>query len=215
MLTRTRAVVLAVAGLSLAACSNVHPGAAAVVDGETISMRTLDRTAEAYCQFTLQAAQGQGVNAISNADVRRQALLSLVSTVVARDLAEAEGLKIKAGTYQLSDQQRDQIASTFPDADITELERALEDSQEVSAIAVALASEETGQTPSEANLAQLDELGRSVIVESFKDNDVSFAPRFGLSPDGTEREATGSLSVAPIDLEAPTPEELPDTQRCS
>lgn len=215
MLTRTRAVILAVAAMSLAACSNVHPGGAAVVDGQTISMKTLDKTAEAYCVFTLQSAKTQGVNAISNAEVRRQAVLSLVSTVIARDLAEAEGLKINPGSFELSEAQRDQIASTFPKADITELERALEDSQEVSAIAVALAAAQTGQTPSEANLAQLDELGRSVITDAFNDNDVKFAPRFGLSPDGTERASTGSLSVAPVDLEAPTPEELPDTQRCS
>lgn len=201
--------------MSLAACSNVHPGGAAVVDGQTISMKTLDKTAEAYCVFTLQSAKSQGVNAISNAEVRRQAVLSLVSTVVARDLAESEGLKINPGAFELSEAQRDQIASTFPKADITELERALEDSQEVSAIAVALAAAQTGQTPGEENLAQLDELGRSVITKSFKDNDVKFAPRFGLSPDGTERASTGSLSVAPVDLEAPTPEELPDTQRCS
>lgn len=215
MLTRTRAVMLAAAASLLAACGSVHPGDAAVVDSQSIPMRTLEKTAEAYCTLTLNSAKQQGVEVVSSTDIRRQAVLSLVSIVVARDLAKAENLQIPPKAYELSETQVDQIAAAFPDADVEELQKALEESQEVSAIAIALASKSTGATPDESNQSQLDELGRSEIMKAFPANDVQFAPRFGLSPSGKERASTGSLSVAPVDLEAPTPEDLPKTQRCS
>lgn len=215
MLTRSRVVVLAVAGLMLAGCGSVHPGDAAVVDGQSIPMKTLEKTAEAYCTLTLNSAQQQGVNVVSSTDIRRQAVLSLVSIVVARDVAKTENLEIQPKSYALSQAQVDQIAEAFPDAEIPELQKALEESQEVSAIAIALAAKMNGVVPDETNQAQLDEAGRAEITKAFKDNEVKFAPRFGLSPSGAVRAATGSLSVAPVDLEAPTPEDLPKTQRCS
>lgn len=207
--------MLAAAGSLLAACGSVHPGDAAVVDGESIPMKTLEKTAEAYCTLTLNSAKQQGVNAVSSTDIRRQAVTSLVSIVVARDLARSENLQIQPKSYALSEAQVDQIAKTFPKAEVGELKKAIEESQEVSAIAIALASKSTGQVPDESNQSALDDLGRKEIMKAFKANDVQFAPRFGLSPSGAERAATGSLSVAPVDLEAPTPEELPKTQRCS
>ncbi|MET0766283.1 MAG: hypothetical protein ABWY50_01435 [Aeromicrobium sp.] len=215
MLTRARAAALVLAGLPLAACSTVHPGSAAVVDGETISMQTLDSTAEAYCTLTADAAQQQGVTTLSNGQVRRQAVVGLVSVVVARSLAEREGIEIPRRAYELTASQRDQIAAEFPGADVDELGRAIEDSQEVSAIAVALAAQETGEQPSEENESQLAELGQSTILQAFPGHDVKFAPRFGLAPTGEPRAETGSISVTPPDLEAPTDQELPVAQRCS
>lgn len=215
MLTRTRGAVLALVGLSLAACSTVHPGAAAVVDGDTISMRTLDDTAVAYCQLTANAARQQGVDSVSNADVRRQAIVGLVSLRVARDLADTENLTIAPTAYQLTPAQRDQIASAFPGSDVDQIAQAVEDSQEVSATAVALAERQTNQQATAENEAQFAELGQKAILAAFEGKDVSFAPRFGLAPDGQPRAETGSIAVTPVDLEAPVDEELPRALRCS
>jgi hypothetical protein len=215
MLTRARATVLAAAGLTLAACSTVHPGSAAVVDGETISMRTLDTTAEAYCTLTADAARQQGVTAVSNAQVRRQAVVGMVSLVVARDLAEREGIEIPSTAYELTSSQRERLTQEFPDADPDDLGQAIEDSQEVAAIAVALAVQQTGEQPTPENESQLAELGQSEILAAFASSDVKFAPRFGLDPAGEVRAETGSISVTPVDLEAPVDEELPAAQRCS
>ncbi|MRJ76498.1 hypothetical protein GEV29_08125 [Aeromicrobium sp. SMF47] len=217
MLTRVRAVVLAVAGLSLAACGNVHPGSAAVVDGKTISMKTLDETAQAYCTLTLNAAQQQGgaVQAISNADIRRQAVVALATSVVAEDLAKREDLDVRPSAWEVTPSMRDQLAKAFPNANVDELARAIEEDNKVSVIAIALAAKRTGQAPSEANQQQLLQIGRDEITKAFASEDVKFAPRFGLSPSGQVRSDTGSISVAPVDLEATPAEELPDTQRCS
>ena len=215
MLTRTRAVVLAIAGLSLAACGTVHPGSAAVVDGRTISMDTLDRTASAYCTLTAQAARAQGITTVSNAEVRRQAIVGLVSLRVARDLAKAEDVTIGPDSYELTAQQRNELSKSFSGADVDELAQAVEDSREVSAIAVALAEKKTNQQATTENEAQFAELGQSEILAGFADRDVSFAPRFGLDSKGEQRAATGSVSVTPVDPESPVDEELPTALRCS
>ena len=214
MLTRARVVVLALVGLTLAAC-NVHPGSAAVVDGRSISMSTLDKTAAAYCTLTADAAKQQGVTSVSNSQVRRQAVVGLVSLVVARKLAETEGVQVEPSAYELTTSQRRQLATQFPAADAEQLGRAIEDSQEVSAIAVALAEKQTKQQANAENEPQFVDLGQKAILDAFKDNDVSFAPRFGLDPAGQPRADTGSISVTPVDLEAPVDEELPDAQRCA
>lgn len=217
MLTRARAAALALVGLTLAACSSVHPGSAAVVDGESISMRTLDKTAAAYCVAAADAARQQtGASApTSNAQVRRQAVVGLVALVVARKLAADEDLVIKPSSYEMTSTELAQLSAQYPDGDAEQLGRAIQESREVGAIAVALGVEQTGEQPSADNEDQLAQLGQTTILKAFADNDVSFAPRFGLDRSGQVKAATGSVSVTPVDLEAPADEELPDAQRCS
>lgn len=215
MLTRTRGVVLAIAGLSLAACGNVHPGSAAVVDGRTISMDTLDRTATAYCTLTASAAKQQGITTVSSSEVRRQAVVGLVSLKIARGLAASHDVTVEPSAYKLTPAQRDELASSFPDSDVDELARVIHDSREVSAIAVALAEKQTNQQATSENEEQFADIGQSAILAAFADSDVSFAPRFGLDSKGQPRAATGSVSVTPDDVDAPVDEELPAGQRCS
>lgn len=215
MLTRGRAVVLAVAALSLGACSNVHPGSAAVVGRETISMRTLDDTAEAYCALTVDAARQQGVESVDNAQVRRQAIVGLVSVIVARDIAETENLDVDRSAYELTAEQRDRIDEAFPASKTDELAQAIQDSQEVSAIAIALGTKLTGRADTPETTKQLADVGQAAILKTFRAKDVKFAPRFGLDPGANVRSDTGSISVTPVDLEAPTAEELPAALRCS
>lgn len=215
MLTRARAVVLILAALTLAACGNIHPGAAAVVDGETISMKSLDRTAKAYC--TLTVASAQGATAPENAEMRRQALTTLVSLVVARKIAEEENIKPKPSVYELTGEQEEQIAKAFSkEKDLDEINKLIEQSQELSAISVAFGEKVTGQPVTAENQAQIGAAGQAEITKAFKDNDVEFAPRFGLSNSTAQQvAATGSLSVAPTDLGADKPNELPASQRCT
>jgi hypothetical protein len=215
MLTRARAAALALAGLTLAACGNIHPGAAAVVDGQTISMKTLDQTADVYCKLTLLSAQQQGATSPSNADMRRQAASTLVSLVIGRKLAKEQGLQIDPADFELTSDQQAQVAKTFPGADdLAHIERLIEQSQELSEISLALGEKVTGQQRSNENQAQLGAAGQAEITKAFKANDVKFSPRFGLSNTSAKAVAdTGSLSVAPADLGDRAP--LPPAQTCS
>lgn len=215
MHTRARAAVLVIAALSLAACGNVHPGSAAVVGKQAISMRTLEDTAEAYCTLSVDAARQQGAQSIDNSQIRRQAIVGLVSVIVARDIAKSQGLEVDPSSYRLTDEQRDQIGEAFPAAKVDELAKAIEDSQEVAAISVALGAKLTGRPATPEDAKQLADVGQAAILKSFRAKDVKFAPRFGLDPGANVRSDSGSISVTPVDLEAPTSDELPDALRCS
>ena len=212
-MTRARAAVLVLAGLTLAACGNVHPGAAAVVDDQTISMKSLDKSAKALC--TLASANPQRTATISNADVRRQALSTLVSLVVARKIAKQEGITPKPADYELTSDQESQIAEKFPkEKNLGEINKLFEQSQELSAISLALGQKVTGQTPTAETADQIGAAGQAEITKAFKDNDVEFAPRFGLSNTSAKViTSTGSLSVTKA-AEA-KPDQLPAAQRCS
>jgi hypothetical protein len=217
MLTRSRAAVLVLAGLTLAACGNVHPGAAATVDGQTISMKTLDKTAKAYCTLSIAGSEQQGASEPDNSDVRRESVKTLVSLIVGRKLAKEHDVTVNPSAYELTGQQKDQVAKAFPqDKDVEELYNLIEKGQELSAISVALGAKSTGEAPTEANSSQLAQVGQGEISKAFKANDVSFSPRFGLSDSAKKVAATGSLSVEPTDdLGADKPDELPKAQRCS
>ncbi len=216
MLTRARLAVLVLATLSLAACGNIHPGDAAVVDGHAISMSKFDKTARVYCELTLLTAKQQGVSSVPNADIRRQTISDLVTIYIARDVAKDQGIAPDKRSYELTSAQLKQIGSEFPKGDDAEtVEYAIENSQEIAAIATALAEKVTGTVATEANASQLAEAGLAAIVAAFKDHDVKFAPRFGLSDSLKDLGPTGSLSVANVDFEAPTDDELPTAQRCA
>jgi hypothetical protein len=217
MLTRfgRRGAVVAGIALALSACSAVHPGDAVVIGKESVSLSTLDETAQAYCVFTLNQAKAQGIEAISNADLRRQAALGLASHVVARKVADEQGVSVRRADYVVSAAEKKQIAEVFADQDIDLLVDALQDSREVSAIAVELAAKAAGTEPTAESAGQFEEAGRNLITAAFADYDVKFAPRLGLSPTGAQRANTGSLSVASVDFEQTPAEELPEGQRCS
>lgn len=214
MWTRMRAAALIVAALTLASCGSIHPGDAAVVDGHSISMAKFDKTARVYCQLTLLSAKEQGVMSVPNSDVRRQTISDLVTIFVARDLAKEEGLTVDKKLYELTPDQVKEVGAAFPKGDDAEhVEFAIENSQEISAIAVALAEKSTGVTATPENSGQLAEEGRAAIIAAFKDHDVKFAPRFGLSSSLKETGPTGSLSVPKSD--GPAEEQLPADQRCA
>jgi len=213
MLTRARAAVLVLAGLTLAACGNVHPGAAAVVDDQTISMKSLDKSAEALC--TLALASSQGGAAPANSDIRRQTVSTLVSLVVARKLAKEEGVTPKPADYELTSDQEGQVAKAFPkEKNLGEINKLIEQSQELQAISLALGQKITGQAPTADNADQIGAAGQAEITKAFKDNDVEFAPRFGLSDASAKViTSTGSLSVATV--KDAKPSKLPAAQRCT
>ncbi|MCW2769780.1 MAG: hypothetical protein JWR27_1213 [Aeromicrobium sp.] len=180
-------------------------------------MQQLDDATEVYCldHLSQSAAQGASAEPVSNVDLRRAAVVGLVSIEIARKLAADEQITVKPTEYEVPDGDRSTVAKAFPGVDVDTAIQVIEDSRETVAIGIALAEKATGQQRTETNAAQLAQAGQAAIVKSFRSNDVTFAPRLGLSPSGTVRNGTGTLSVAPIDLEAPAAGELPDTQRCS
>ena len=205
---------LAAAGavLLLAGCgSSVHPGAAAVVDGTTISMSRADDVAAVYCKLSLLSApEGQP---IPNADVRRQAVTDLVVAVVADDMAEDADLTPNPSSYEVSPAQRDEIARSFPDDELDEVVETINDSQRTFAIAELIGGREIDDP--DAATQQLQEEGLQLIQAELERRDVEFDPRYGIGDDLRQTAATGSLSVPVEAPEASDPKELPATQQCA
>lgn len=216
MLTRARVVVLAFAALTLAACGSIHPGDAAVVDGQAISMAKFDRSARLLCDVSLREAASQGQSSLPNEQVRRQAIVNLVTVMVARDLAKQKGVTPDKALYELPPSQVASIVKAYPDdEDAKAVESIYEDFNETIEIAIGLGEQSTGLTRTDENQEQLITEGQAAIQKAFKDHDVKFAPRFGLSGSLKDLGPSGSISVPEVDFDAPTDKELPSAQRCA
>jgi hypothetical protein len=205
--------VLVAAGVALllAGCGSVHPGAAAVVGDTTISMERADDVATVYCRLALLTSP-EGTP-ISNADVRRQAVTDLVVGVVARDMADDENVTPNPSTYEITPAQRREIAQSFADDEIDSVVDAINASQRTFAIAELLGAE--GNNDPDAEAEQLRQQGIRLIQAEIARRDVRFDPRYGIARDGTQKAATGSLSV-PVKAPDPSAQEgLPATQQCS
>ena len=146
MRTRARALPSSPAGLMLAACGNIHPGAAAVVDGRSISMKSLRQDRQGVLPLRSGCGEEQGAAAPSNVEVRRQAISGIVTAAVARKLAAEKGLTPKPQTYQLTGAQHDQIAKQFPTRTRGDVITTIEDAQEMSEISISLGEQSTGIT---------------------------------------------------------------------
>lgn len=217
--SRVRALIrpaaLALAALALASCAGVHPGSAAVVDGESISMQKADKASVAYCKLALAVAAQQGVTAVGAADTRRQSVTDLVMYKVAKKLVGERGLKVDPATYVLTDDQESQIAEAFAGEDLKEISGAIEHSQETYAIIIALGEEATGTAFSEETAAQIEGAGQAEINKAYRSSDISIDPRFGLDDLTKQVAATGSLSVPEVSKAEVDPAGLPSGQRCS
>ena len=197
MWTRMRAAALIVAALTLASCGSIHPGDAAVVDGHSISMTKFDKTARIYCKLTLLSAQEQGVTSVPNSDVRRQTISDLVTIHVARDLAKEEGITVDKKLVRALGRPGQGGRHGVPQGrrcrECRVRDRELAGDRRDRGCS---RGEVDGcRPPPTRTSGQLAEEGRAAIIAAFKDHDVKFAPRFGLSSSLKEIGPTGSLSV--------------------
>ena len=207
---KLRVLVAAAVALLLAGCGSVHPGAAAVVGDTTIPMSRADDVAAVYCQLALVSApEGTPIN---NADVRRQAVTDLVVGVVAREMADEANVKPNPSTYEVTPAQRKEIAQSVADDQLDPVVDAINASQHTFAIAEQLAAKQSDNPDADAE--QLRQQGLQLIQAQIARRDVQFDPRFGIAGDGTQKAATGSLSV-PVEAPDPSQEGLPATQQCA
>jgi len=174
MLNR-RLVSLAAASVLLAACGQVHPGQAAVVDGVPISMKRVDTTARIYCRLLPGSASANGP--IPYATVRRQAVSDLVFAVVARNLAAERHLDVAAAEFALTAHE------------IAIVRRRLHARQVSAAITVA---EQNGRTYAIADrlgrkkgrsAEMAREAGLRIIARAASSRRVHVDPRFGVGVD--------------------------------
>lgn len=210
-----RLATLGIAVIALTACAGVNPGSAAVVDGESISMKTADEASTAYCKLSLSVAAQQGVKTVSSGDSRRQAITDLIMYAVAKKVEKQQGVAVDPTTYVITAAQKTQIAQAFPRADLTQIGDAIERSQETYSIIVALGQASTGKVMADDTKAAIEQAGQADIVKAYKSSDISIDPRFGLNDLTQKIGDTGSLSIAEVAGTEADPSGLPPAQRCS
>lgn len=205
----------AVAVVMLAGCGSLHPGDAAVVEGTEISMTTADERAAAYCVVSLVSAKQQGLNELSGAETRRQAVSDLVTHAVAQRVAKSEGIEADPKLYELTDDQQAQIRAAFKDSNPDVVVRSILMAQETFALTIALGERATGMVLNDNNGADIQAAGESTLVAAMENLDITVDPRFGLDDLTVQISDTGSLSVDEENLAATPVGELPATQRCA
>ena len=130
-----------------------------------------------------------------------------------RDMADDANLTPNPSAYEITPAQRKEIAQTFSGDEIDAVVEAINASQRTFAIAELLGAERNNDPDAEAE--QLRQQGLQMIQAELSRREVRFDPRFGISRDGSQNAATGSLSV-PVKAPDPAAQEgLPATQQCS
>lgn len=175
------AVLTGVALAAVAGCgaeslsSDVHPGAAAVVDGERITVAEVDEMAEAYCDFV--AARMTEDQAVPMRLVRGASLDNLVRLTVAEQYAEAHDLDTRQARSLLGRE----VAQQAEQQQISDDEREIFEkiSLQVDASAIYLAAGgrealEAGETPAPDAL----DAGQQLVAEWAADKEITRDPRF-------------------------------------
>lgn len=208
MALKSKIIALVAAASFLGACGTVHPGAAAVINGQTISMEAADQAAQTFCMINLV---GQDPSAtFDNAEIRRQALTSLIIVEVAEQVATERGVEytVPADEREELEMFREQL-----DPDAREgFDQILEDNLRFGAIAIALGRDANRDVSDES---QLLELGMAELSGALTEMDVEIDPRFSINSMGEQIADSGSLSVASVNFNAPAPDERALATQCS
>ena len=208
MALKSRILGLVVAAGLLSACGSVQPGAAAVVNGETISMRSADEAAQTFCLINLAGQQGGG--AVDNSEIRRQALTALLLVEVADQVAADRNLKYTvpkekpAGIDEFRKALEPSVRKNF--------DTLISDNFRLGAIVIELGR---ATDPKLTDENALLELGMAELNKAMADMDVEIDPRFGLDASGQQIADSGSLSVATENLDAPAPDERAIALQCA
>ncbi|HET7068251.1 MAG TPA: hypothetical protein VFI21_11690 [Nocardioides sp.] len=187
-----RALVgLLAAGLCLTGCGSslgVHPGSAAVIGDENISMSKIDSTTTKFCTFYVaqshsQAAQQQS-GPLPMGYLRTYAATSLVQRALGEQLAAAYDVQPASGYQQQLSQFQGVLASTPADQRDAAIALAGADAY-LQNVQVAIGQKLTGNTGSgNADLKAALARGRVATQDWLDDHDIFIDPVLGVSVDG-------------------------------
>lgn len=193
----------AVAALSVAALaavsgcgSDMHPGQAAVVEGQRISMSDADSFADDFCELYRPVLKQQKA-ALAMSTVRALALDVLVRDELAHRYAEEQGWTPPASyrdAVAAIDDQAEQFQIAASDVDTF---RRVREAEEYANFVYAKAGGEDLGGTGEVNDPQAAlGRGREIFTEYAEKADVTLDPRFGtVSAEGQYFPSTAGLSV--------------------
>lgn len=217
MTPSVRRVALATLALAtLTACSggpSIHPGDAAMVEGESISIERVDALAEDYCTLEEPGLAQQGA-VLPMALLRSIAVEALVTDALLPAFAEEAGIDLAEVRRGVRDEVAEALEGAPEDiADEAEARLHLEGAR----VAVLELVGREGAASREQAAAQ----GAAVFSAWREEQEVEIDPRFAavdLDRIAAWGGANGSLSVPPDDvaeaLDQKTAAALPAEQRC-
>jgi hypothetical protein len=193
-------VGLAAAGLVLSGCgasTGIHPGSAAVIGDQSISMSRIDTTASRYCQ-AYEPQISQQSQRVPMRYLRQFVAANLSQRVLGQQLAQEYDVQ---PTSQY-DQQVTKVEEQFASAP-SKLRKAVVDVEAggayLSTVQVAIGQkllEESG-TSDPSDKAALQR-GQVATQDWLKDHSISIDPVFGLAADGGQFKASTDQTSYPL-----------------
>lgn len=183
-------VGLAAAGLLLTGCGSslgIHPGAAAIVGDESVSMSKIDTTATRFCKaYVAQSQQSQQTQSgpLPMGTFRSYAAASLAKRALGEQLAAAYDVEPASGYQSQVSQYQQALASSPADQLDAVIQVAAADAY-LQNVQVAIGQQLTGnQGQSDADIKAALQRGRVATQDWLKDHEVFIDPVFDLSVDG-------------------------------
>lgn len=192
ILTRQRRAlgVAALAGLFLTGCGSslgIHPGAAAAIGNESVSMSKIDDTTVLYCQAYVTSSQQsqQGQSGPEPMGLFRSFVASSLSKrLLGQELADAYDVQPASGYQSQVTQLQQALASAPADQRQAVIDVAASDAY-LQNVQVAIGQRLTGNTgTSDADTKAALQRGQVATKEWLNDHDAFIDPVFGISVDG-------------------------------
>jgi hypothetical protein len=181
--------VLAAAGLLLSGCGGglgIHPGAAASVGGQTVSMNTIDSTSKSFCTAYVKQAQQsqQGSSPLPMGVFRSYVASSLAKRLLGRELAEQYAVQPASGYQQQVSQYQQGLADAPADERDAVVQVAGADAY-LQNVQISIGQQLTGNTgTTNADLKAQLQRGEVATQDWLNDHEVSIDPVFGIAVDG-------------------------------
>lgn len=180
---------LAAAGLVLSGCGSslgIHPGSAAVIGDETLSMSKIDTTSTLFCTVYVEQAQSsqqQQSGPLPMGSFRSFAAASLSKRLLGEQLADQYDVTPAPGYQQAVSQYEQALASSPADERDAAIEVAGADAY-LENVQVAIGQKLTGNTgQTNADLKAALERGKVATQDWLNDHDAFIDPVFGIAVD--------------------------------
>ena len=221
-------VGLAAAGLVLTGCGSslgIHPGSAAVIGDQSLSMSKIDDTTTLFCKVYLaQSQQSQQSGPLPMGAFRSFAAAALAKRLLGEQLAEQYAVQPASGYQQAISQYQQALASAPADERDAAIEVAGADAY-LQNVQVAIGQQLTGNLgQSNADLKAALARGQVATQEWLKDHPASLDPVFGVAVDGgsfnqQKDDTSYALSTFAVQGAQAQPDStyvssLPAAQRC-
>jgi len=198
---RTVGVVgVALVGLLLSGCGSlgIHPGSAAVVGGDTLSMSKVDSTASLYCQGLASTIQSSQTSQVPMRGVRQLAAIGLTSQLLGRSLADQYAVAPGSGYAQSMTQLKQQLPamSAAQRRAVLEVEGGFRYLQWVQVAVGQKLLAASGQSAGDVKAAL--QRGQVATQEWVKSHAINIDPVFGVAANGGQFKSVPDQTSYPV-----------------